>query len=505
MIASRGILVPDTAPTPQQHAHAAQRPARAAPDEAAAASGRADRPRGARRLVARHWLIGVLIAGAAALRAVVMLGYPPAMWFNDAYSYVYDAVRLHTSTVRPGGYPVFLLLLEPLHSFTVVVACQHLMGLAMGAGIYAVLWRRGLPAWAAALAAVPVLYDAYQVQLEQEILSDVLFMTLVTAALVLLCWPRRLTVPAAASVGLLAGVATVVRLAGLPLLAIVAVCLLAWRAGWRPLLALLVAGAAPVVAYMFAFSAQHGQFTLTYSNGTFLYGRVQSFADCRVIKPPPSLARLCDPRPPAERQVATEYIWRHSDPLLKLTGHYVLFSRSVNAKAQAFAVRAIEAQPLTYLAVVNRDLWRSFTWSRHIGYDWRTEHLYQFSIPPPHIRYRRDLRTLRTYQPGLGRPRAVQPYAGFARAYQRVVYLRGTLLGLILLAGLAGLVARWRQAGGPGLAPWLVAVALLVFPVAVADFDYRYLLAVTPPACLAVGLAAAPRTAPPQGEAIRAS
>ncbi len=33
--------------------------------------------------------------------------------------------------------------------------------------------------------------------------------------------------------------------------------------------------------------------------------------------------------------------------------------------------------------------------------------------------------------------------------------------------------------------PWATVVVLLVFPIAVADFDYRYLLPVLPFACLA--------------------
>jgi hypothetical protein len=44
--------------------------------------------------------------------------------------------------------------------------------------------------------------------------------------------------------------------------------------------------------------------------------------------------------------------------------------------------------------------------------------------------------------------------------------------------------------------PWATAVVLLVFPIAVADFDYRYLLPVLPFACLTAGLAFAPARTP---------
>ena len=439
------------------------------------------------RLLRRHWLFAVVLAGGAALRAAVMLGYPPAMWFNDSYAYVWEAVRFSTATNHPSGYPFFLVLLWPLHSFAVVTLIQHLMGLAVGAGCYALLRRRGLPAWAATLAAVPVLYDAYQVQVEQQVMADALFILLVTAGVLVLCWPDRLSWQAAAIGGLLLSGALLVRSAGLPLLAVVAVVLLIRRVGWRPVAALLVAGIVPIAGYLALFHLQHGQYGITRSDGTFLYGRVSSFAECPVVKPPASLARLCDPRPPAQRPIAVEYIWDRRDPLMKLGPG--LFSARTNALAQRFAVRAIEAQPLSYVSAVVGDTARAFGWSHNISYDPQTDRLYLFSVPPPQIPAWGYWTVLHEYQPGLRQPHAVQPFAAFLGRYQRVVYLPGTILGLILAAGLAGMAVRWRQAGAAGLLPWAVAVTLLVVPIATSGFSYRYLLAVVPPACLAAGLA----------------
>jgi hypothetical protein len=42
--------------------------------------------------------------------------------------------------------------------------------------------------------------------------------------------------------------------------------------------------------------------------------------------------------------------------------------------------------------------------------------------------------------------------------------------------------------------PWWTAAGLLAAPIAVADFDYRYLIPVIPFAATAAGLAFAPRT-----------
>ncbi|HEX3306852.1 MAG TPA: hypothetical protein VHS32_11445, partial [Streptosporangiaceae bacterium] len=91
--------------------------------------------------------------------------------------------------------------------------------------------------------------------------------------------------------------------------------------------------------------------------------------------------------------------------------------------------------------------------------------------------------------------RVVQPYASWLVTYQRYVYLRGPLLGVILLAGLAGMAVR-RRVRGPGL-PWAFAVTILLLPPLVADFDLRYLVPAVPVACLAAALAFAPGPAGP--------
>ena len=75
------------------------------------------------------------------------------------------------------------------------------------------------------------------------------------------------------------------------------------------------------------------------------------------------------------------------------------------------------------------------------------------------------------------------------RDYQRYVWLPGTVYGLILLAGLFGVVRRWRGGGRAALLPWLCSVVLIVAPAATAEFDYRYVTTAAPFACLALALA----------------
>jgi hypothetical protein len=467
------------------------REAPAADQEAPAADGAraAGYLRRARDLALRH-VFAVALILAAMLRAATVIGFQPIFWYPDSGSYLRSALGSRLSVQKPGGYPEFLALLQPLHSLTLVALAQHLMGLGTGVAIYALLRRRGLPGWAATLPALPVLFDAFEVQLEHMVMSDTLFTASVVVTIVILCWNDRPSVRTAAVAGLLLGLATITRSAGLPLLPVVVACLLVRRAGWRPTAALAGACALPVAIYMAEFHAEHGNFAITNSDGVYLYNRVMSFADCAKIKPPPSLAILCDPRPQSKReQPPIEYMWDSRDPIrhLAVRGQDLyLFSQRINNLARRFAERAIVAQPLDYLSAVAGDTMRSFGWADPVPYD-RSNQWYLFAHPFRMDRTAR--REARKYEPGMPGPLVVRPIADFLIGYQRWIYMRGTLTGLIMLIGLAGIAARWRRRGGLVLLPWAVAAVLLIVPPATAGFSMRYVLGAVPFACLAAGLA----------------
>jgi hypothetical protein len=449
----------------------------------------------------RHWLFGLVLVAALVLRILTALAFRPIMWFGgDSASYLATGLRLIPDPARVGGYGFMLWILRPLHSFALVAAVQHLMGLAMGVLIYLLARRFGLPAWAATLATVPVLFDAYELQLESDALPDVPFAFLVVLALYLLLRspgerrPARTTAAA-----FLLGVSALLWPVGLVLLgvllAVLLIALLIRRAGLVTVLAALLAGALPVAAYSAWFSIHRHQFSLTRSDGVYLWSRTMSFADCAVIRPPAAERPLCPP--PGPRIAASLYIWNANSPVLAMPSGR--FSARTNHLALRFALRAIAAQPGGYAAAVGHDFALSFFWDRPVHPDAAIVDRYQFAdaatawVPP--TLWTPGGGTLAGDQAAYnnGRPaptRVVQPYASWLVTYQRYVYLRGTLLGVILLAGLAGMVIR-RRVSGPGL-PWAFAVTILLVPPLVADFDLRYLVPAVPVACLAAALAFAP-------------
>jgi len=466
------------------------------------------------RLVREHRPFAVVLAVAAALRIVVMLGYPPAMFFNDSYNYMTDAVTRMPDLVRSSGYPLFLAVLLPFHSLALVTALQAVLGLAMGAGIYAVLRHRGLPWWGATIPALPVLFDVFELQLEHMVAADVLFYALVTAVLVLLCWWDRPPLAVAVLAGLATGYAATVRSVGEPLLIIVLACMLARRMGWRRIAATAVAGIAPIAAYMLWFHVHTGKYALNESTGTFLYSRVSSFADCATMNPPADLRVLCDPRPPSRRPDSQEYLWSNQTPLAYLTGtdNAYRFTPEIESLTTRFAERAIVAQPLDYARVVAKDTLTTFGWSRlntgnAIGDVEGSGSEFRFGagvapVPGWVTADGTNASAARDFGgANYGQTPVVQPWASFLRLYQKVVWLPGPFLFAFAAVGAIGVALGVRRRtrlpgsgwGGLGFLPWLTGVALLVFPAATSGFSYRYALAAVPAICLAAGLAFAGR------------
>jgi hypothetical protein len=360
--------------------------------------------------------------------------------------------------------------------------------------------------------------------------------------------------------GLLIGYATLVRSVGEPMLVVALVVMLVRRAGWRRLLALAVAGVVPIGIYMVWFHQSTGKYALSESSA-FLYSRVSTFAQCsKMHNLPAVLAYLCDPTKLKYRPVAGEYVWADNElypyrsintPLYLAFGSdtSVRFTPIASAQTGQFAKIAIEDQPMAYLRVVIDDTLHTFGWNRQPDpldfygngptFRFVSAHDMNDAIPwyatPYHIpgtptsqqstiiqrasssptwcnascqqgdpgatQIMKAEKDFAGQGNGFGFTKEVQPWAHALESYQRYIYLRGTLLGVIVLIGAAGLLARWRRWGGVGLLPWLIGVLLIVVPPMTAGFSYRYVLAAAPVACLAAGLAFA---RPPGGKSVRA-
>jgi hypothetical protein len=482
-----------------------------------------------RVLIERNRYFAMALAAGAGLRLLAMLGYPGALWFaGDSYVYLGAALRLQPNKSKTTGYSLFLKALEPFHSLTLVAGLQHLMGLAVAVMIYLLLRHAGVSQRWATAATLPVLLDGFVIEDEHMVMAEALFTFLIMLSTLLILWRSRVSWPVALLAGLLAGYAVDVRSEGLPLLLVFPVALLvrglrvdgAWRwRNWRAWLAaavMAVGCAAPVAAYAAWFGSWWGSYTLSRAEGFYLWGRASSFAECSVIRPPASELGICPSGTPSSRTPPGDYIW-HAPQVRHMAGGGPVTAAN-DALLRDFAIRAIKAQPLGYLRAVLGGLALSVEWPRHPYPDPGTVYFYYFhltpyAIPANHSWVAGGTAYSDAAQYGHATPaRVVRPFAFLIDGYQRVFYTYGPLFGLILLTGLGGVLRIrrrpdrwpllvWSPRTGSML-PWVTAVVLLVFPVAVADFDYRYLLPVLPFACLAAGLAFAPARRPAAPEPV---
>jgi hypothetical protein len=456
-----------------------------------------------------HRLFVIVLIPAVLLRVDAELGYRWQVWFNDSFDYIQHTVQFQLDPTRPSGYSIWLKILEPFHTYALVTILQHLMGIAIAVMVYALARHRfGVPAWAATLATVPVLYDGFEIQLEHLILADIPCLFVLTVAVTVLLWSKeKPSLLRCAVVGLLLGLSDVLRSVGLPLLVVFAVYMLIRRVSLRRVIAMGVICALPVIAYAGLFDLEHGQFAMTDSTGIFLYSRTMTFAECSKMSIPNDEKQLCTTVPPAVRPIAQAYIWttsgyangvRYTNPLDRIAENK--WSKVPNQLAEKFAISAIEAQPLAYARTVFDDTWKSFGFLRTVFPNPATYDEYLFSRHPlgipsynladygPYKSYAAE------YVRGNPYTQVVQPFAAIMETYEKHVYLPGTIYGLILLLGAGGIVIAWRRVGGEALLPWTISLAMIVIPAATAEFDYRYVLPAVPFACLAAVMAFAPGT-----------
>ena len=422
----------------------------------------------------------------AALRAIVLAAYHPALIFPDSvrylqYAHNFTAGLWSADALRQSGYSVLIIPAVLLHDLWLIPLAQHLAGLATAGLVYAVLIRFGVRAWLAAAATVGVLFDPLQLVLEQYVLADVWTALLVLAALAVLAWPRESQgwVPAAVC-GLLLGLAVTFRDQELIMIVPAALyVLVAVRPRRRRLTRLAALGGCflvPVAGYLGWFDASHGQWNFTTFDGAFLYGRVADFASCQGLNLPAYEKPLCPAQPPGQR-IADFYTWNPQSPQWMF---HPPAGMSRDAVVRDFSLRILRHQPLAYAEAVARDLAYGFSPVRGAGPERYSPAYLQFQA---HVRPDRQ-----AYASigALGYPApALQPgLAAFLTGYGRWFYLPGPVFagGLVLaVGGLAAARARRRTAGDKatrdaGLLFTASAVLVLLPPAAFATFDWRYQL-----------------------------
>lgn len=268
-------------------------------DEIAQDVATPERPPAWRRTLPHLPFLLVLTAGVV-LRWVTQGTYVPALIYHDSEQYLANSVHLVPDRF-PVGYSVLIkVAMWATHNLAVLPLLNHLFGLGLGVLIYIALLRRGVAPWLAVLAAAPVLLDAYQLFIEQMVMSDVLFQLLVVAGTVALLWNRRPSLLAAAVCGASFAAAALTRDVGEPLVfAGVLYCLLAAGPRGRRLATagvLTLSFVVPVVASLaYQKTVSEGLGVSSDRGARKLYARAASVADCAGLRLPQYERPLCPP------------------------------------------------------------------------------------------------------------------------------------------------------------------------------------------------------------------
>lgn len=449
-----------------------------------------------------HRIMIIAVGLSLIPRILASLAFRPALLTADSFLYMSNAATSTPGNIRPSGYAAFLdvvrILPDPL---VAAAALQHLMGIAVAVIVYALLRGRGLPGWGAALTAAPVLFDVREIALESYILPDTVFCLAVVGAVALLLTRAAPRPWRCALAALLLACACLLRGNGLPLAVVAAAFLALRQVGWRAAGAAAAAFVIPVAGYVALFHATYGTWSLTASDGMFLWSRTTSFANCAVIRPPARLRPLCPdqargiPAPPGgswsvsallDAPTPSQYLWS-PQAWWRRDAHPGINSYN-NRLARQFAEDAIVSQPGSYLRVVTRDVLLTFTATDRPQGPAAMTFTARPRISALPGYYQADEQD---YAGTSGNTRAVAPYAFFVFLYQQPVLFGGLAFALAFLIGVAGVVRDWRRRGGPAALPCALAAVSIVSPALLTQSLYRYVIVAIPLSCLAAGLAVA--------------
>jgi hypothetical protein len=463
------------------------------------------------RRVAAHWLFALVFVAGVALRVITIRAYQPALLYIDSLSYLGNIELMDPTWVRPLGYVIFLRPLAALGDLRIIPVIHHLFGLGMGLGIYVLLLRAGARHWVAGLAAVPALLDAYQLQIEQNVLSETLFQVLMFVGLVLLvdgaghAWPtaslleagrrrpfgRRLATALLA--GLVFGVAVPVRLIG-QFVVVPAVLYLLIAGSHRLWQRVVAAGAftvvfaVPLLTYMAYYHSWTGEYSTTPIAGRMLYARVAPVVDCDRIEIPDGQRDLCPVEPLGQRQSIDRYMWTGTSPLADYTPPP---GDELDTTLRSFGMAVVRQQPLTVARAVLIDVGKNF-WPTKAQFhnDVNVERWHFQEVYPRYTNYEKWLATYNA------EAQVDRPLAHWLRRYQLSIgYTPGTVLGVFLLIGLAGGLGVRRARHSPlrsACLLWSLGGAMVMLLPSVYEFSWRYMLPglVTLPVAGGLGLTA---------------
>ncbi len=388
----------------------------------------------------------VILFVALVLRIIVTLAYRPVLMFPDSIDYLARANDLTPTAWHPLGYPLFLRLLRPIGDITAVAVTQHLLVLVDGVLLYILLLRFGVKRPLAALGVAPLLFDAFQLNAEQWVLSEAWFESLVTIGLFVLLWNAKPLLWQCAVAGILLSLAAITRFDGAILLLPALAYVLLRRVGILRVVTLVLAVGLPIVAYAGWYDSVNGQFTVTGYSGLFLYGRISQIAECKGLSLPSYERPLCPSRPPVDRPPGNWYVSSLSSPARLLRSHD---GKSPNSILMNFDLTIIEHQPLDLANHTFDDYIRQFQPTHQVPASLAEPNtFFQIGYPSPDVMFLSGSEATSAINDYFGGP-GLSANVGldrFLREYQRVVYTWGPLLAASQVLGLLAVVGVGRIA-----------------------------------------------------------